>query len=115
MAETYATEAKTEGDVGAPLKNPLRNLALAGLADHVRLAQLGQRFFVGICSDTAPQSMSLTVALLPEAQPPARRASTINKKHVIFMVSLSPLLPLSRSFFLMDESGCQFLKPGLLC
>ena len=54
MAETYATEAKAEGDVGAPLKNPLRNHALAGLADHVRLAQLGQSFIVGICSDTAP-------------------------------------------------------------
>jgi hypothetical protein len=30
--------------------------------------------------------MSLTVALLPEAQPPARRADTVNKKHVIFIL-----------------------------
>ena len=53
MAVTYAAKAKAEGDVRALPQTPLRNPALAGLAGHIRLAQLGQSFFVRIRSDAA--------------------------------------------------------------
>ena len=54
MAVTSAAKAKAEGESGALPQNPLRNSTFARFADHVRLAQLGQSFPIGIYANTAP-------------------------------------------------------------